>query len=200
MAAEWAARWCLYAARIAWDRSCRGWLSLSRRLESAESVCGNEHVASTPMAGEPRRVAAGRACARKPWKRCLRPGCRRFHHAGPATAGPAMPGVRHPGRARAQRLITGALLCAIAVVCTILALNGQLTLAKHLIGVRTAGSTAPQANTIGSAPPAAQPLVDARRRRASILEALLRRGKHLGGGFARRGPAPHRRPPAAMPA
>jgi len=73
-----------------------------------------------------------------------------------ATAGAAMPGVRRPGRARAQRLITWALLCAIAAVCTTLALNGQLTL-EHLIGVRTAGSTAPQTSAIGSAPPT-QPL------------------------------------------
>jgi hypothetical protein len=70
----------------------------------------------------------------------------------PATVGPAMPGVRRPGPARAQRLITGVLLCAIAAVCTMLALNGQLTV-EHLIGVRTAGSTAPQASTIGSALP-----------------------------------------------
>src|ERR1700689_467317 len=57
-----------------------------------------------------------------------------------ATAGAAIPG-RRSGRARAQRLITIALLCAIAAVCTTLALNGQLTV-EHLIGVRTAGSTA----------------------------------------------------------
>jgi S-formylglutathione hydrolase FrmB len=74
-----------------------------------------------------------------------------------ATVGPAMPGVRRPGRARAQRLITVALLCAIAAVCTTLALNGQLTV-EHLIGVRTAGSTALQATTISSGTPT-QPLL-----------------------------------------
>jgi enterochelin esterase-like enzyme len=70
-------------------------------------------------------------------------------HLEPATVGPAMPGVRRRGRARAQTLITGALLCAIAAVCTTLALNGQLTV-EHLIGVRTAGSTTLQATTISS--------------------------------------------------
>ncbi len=73
----------------------------------------------------------------------------------PATAGPAMPAARR-GRARAQRLITIALLCAIAAVCTALALNGQLTV-EQLIGVRTAGSSAPGASTVDTAPPA-QPL------------------------------------------
>jgi len=43
--------------------------------------------------------------------------------AGTSDVGPAMPGARHPGRARAQRLITAALLCAIAAVCTTLALT-----------------------------------------------------------------------------
>jgi len=74
-----------------------------------------------------------------------------------ATVGPAMPGVGRPGRARAQTLITGALLCAIAAVCTTLALNGQLTV-EHLIGVRTAGSTTLQATTISSGTPT-QPLL-----------------------------------------
>src|SRR5271166_3495510 len=78
-----------------------------------------------------------------------------------ATVGPVIPGarppVRHPGRARAQRLITGALLCALAAVCTTLALHGQLTV-EHLIGVRTAEPTTLQATTIGSAP-LAQPLL-----------------------------------------
>jgi hypothetical protein len=73
-----------------------------------------------------------------------------------ATAGAAIPG-RRSGRARAQRLITIALLCAIAAVCTTLALNGQLTV-EHLIGVRTAGSTALQATTISSSTPT-QPLL-----------------------------------------
>ena len=57
----------------------------------------------------------------------------------PATAGAAMPTARRSGRVRAHRLITGALLCAIAAVCATLALHGQLT-AEHLIGIRTAGS------------------------------------------------------------
>jgi hypothetical protein len=59
----------------------------------------------------------------------------------PATAGAAMPGARRSGRVRAHRLITGALLCAIAAVCVTLALHGQLTV-EHLIGIRTAGSAA----------------------------------------------------------
>jgi hypothetical protein len=75
----------------------------------------------------------------------------------PATVGPAMPGVRRPGRARAQRLITGALLCAIAAVCTTLALNGQLTV-EHLIGLRTAGSAERVVPAIDSTAPPAQPL------------------------------------------
>jgi hypothetical protein len=74
-----------------------------------------------------------------------------------ATAGATMPPARHPGRARAQRLITVALLCAIAAVCTTLALNGQLTV-EHLIGVRTAGAAAEEATTISSAAPT-QPLL-----------------------------------------
>jgi hypothetical protein len=78
----------------------------------------------------------------------------------PATVGPAMPGVRRPGRARAQRLITGALLCAIAAVCTTLALNGQMTV-EHLIGIRSAGSAAQEATTISSAAPT-QPLLTLR--------------------------------------
>ena len=64
------------------------------------------------------------------------------------------------GRARAQRLITAALLCAIAAVCTTLALNGQLTV-EHLIGVRTAGAAAQEATTISSAAPT-QPLLTLR--------------------------------------
>jgi S-formylglutathione hydrolase FrmB len=78
----------------------------------------------------------------------------------PATVGPAAPGARQPGRARAHRLITGTLLCAIAAVCSALALNGQLTV-EHLIGVRTAGSAALGAPAISSAPPA-QPLATLR--------------------------------------
>jgi hypothetical protein len=78
-----------------------------------------------------------------------------------ATAGAVIPGARPParrsGRARAQRLITAALLCAIAAVCTMLALNGQLTV-EHLIGVRTAGAAAQEATTISSAAPT-QPLL-----------------------------------------
>jgi enterochelin esterase-like enzyme len=72
----------------------------------------------------------------------------------PATAGAAIPGARRPGRVRAHRLITGALLCAIAAVCAALALNGQLTV-EHLIGVRTAGSSVQNAPPINEA--AAQP-------------------------------------------
>jgi hypothetical protein len=79
----------------------------------------------------------------------------------PATVGPAMPGVRRPGRARAQRLITGALLCAIAAVCTTLALNGQLTV-EHLIGLRTAGSAEQVVPSIDSTAPPAQPLTTLR--------------------------------------
>jgi hypothetical protein len=74
----------------------------------------------------------------------------------PATAGAATPGARRPARVRAHRLITGALLCAIAVVCTTLALNGQLTV-EHLIGIRTAGSAVQDATAIDEGPPA-QPL------------------------------------------
>jgi hypothetical protein len=57
----------------------------------------------------------------------------------PATAGAAIPEGHRSGRVRAHRLITGALLCAIAAVCVTLALHGQLTV-EHLIGIRTAGS------------------------------------------------------------
>lgn len=60
------------------------------------------------------------------------------------------------GRARAQRLITIVLLCAIAAVCTTLALNGQLTV-EQLIGVRAVGSSAPGA-TVVDTPPPTQPL------------------------------------------
>jgi len=72
----------------------------------------------------------------------------------PATVGAAIPGARRPGRVRAHRLITGALLCAIAAVCAALALNGQLTM-EHLTGVRTAGSSAQDTTPINEA--AAQP-------------------------------------------
>jgi hypothetical protein len=77
----------------------------------------------------------------------------------PATAGAAVPAARR-GRARAQRLITTALLCAIAAVCTTLALNGQLTV-EHLIVVRTADAAAQEATTISSAAPT-QPLLTLR--------------------------------------
>lgn len=76
----------------------------------------------------------------------------------PATAGAVIPGarspVRRPGRVRAHRLITGALLCALAAVCATLALNGQLTV-EHLIGIRTAGSATQDARTIGADAPGA---------------------------------------------
>jgi enterochelin esterase-like enzyme len=71
----------------------------------------------------------------------------------PAIVGPATSGARRPGRARAHRLITGTLLCALAAVCAALALNGQLTV-ERLIGVRTAGSPQQVAPAIGSAAPA----------------------------------------------
>jgi enterochelin esterase-like enzyme len=58
----------------------------------------------------------------------------------PATAGAAMPGAGRPGRVRAHRLITGTLLCALAMVCATLALHGQLTV-EHLLGFRTAVPT-----------------------------------------------------------
>lgn len=74
----------------------------------------------------------------------------------PAIVGPAMPRARRPGRARAHRLITGTLLCALVAVCAALALNGQLTV-ERLIGVRTARSAELQAPAISSPPPT-QPL------------------------------------------
>jgi hypothetical protein len=67
----------------------------------------------------------------------------------PATAGAAIPSARRPARVRAHRLITGTLLCAIAVVCATLALNGQLTV-EHLIGIRTAASAAQNAIVEGT--------------------------------------------------
>jgi enterochelin esterase-like enzyme len=74
----------------------------------------------------------------------------------PATAGAVIPGARPParrsGRVRAHRLITGALLCAIAAVCATLALNGQLTV-EHLIGLRTTGSATQQNAAINEGAP-----------------------------------------------
>jgi enterochelin esterase-like enzyme len=77
----------------------------------------------------------------------------------PATAGAVIPGAHPParrtGRVRAHRLITGALLCAIAAVCATLALHGQLTV-EHLIGIRTAEPAAQQGATgidEGATPP-----------------------------------------------
>ena len=139
--------------RIAWDRSCRGWLSCSAAL-NLPNVCGNEHVASTPMAGEPRRVElAGHA-------RGSRGSAASGLGAGVSTAlGSSDRRRGDAARAHGARGRSGdhdALLCAIAAVCTTLALNGQLTV-EHLIGVRTAGSTAPRADR-RRLRPAAQPL------------------------------------------
>jgi enterochelin esterase-like enzyme len=58
----------------------------------------------------------------------------------PATAGASIPSARRSGRVRAHRLITGTLLCVLAMVCGTLALNGQLTV-EHLLGFRAAVPT-----------------------------------------------------------
>ncbi len=69
----------------------------------------------------------------------------------PAVAGSAAPATWQPGRARARRLIIGALLGALVAVCFALAQGGQLTLAG-LIGVHGAGTIEQEAPAISSAP------------------------------------------------
>jgi enterochelin esterase-like enzyme len=70
----------------------------------------------------------------------------------PAVAGPGSPALPAPGRARARRLITGALLGALAIVCIALAQGGQLTLAG-LIGSGSTAAVEQEAAAISSVSP-----------------------------------------------
>jgi len=70
----------------------------------------------------------------------------------PAVAGPGSRALPSPGRARARRLITGALLGALAIVCIALAQGGQLTLAG-LIGSGGTAAVEQEAPAISSVSP-----------------------------------------------
>ena len=107
----------------------------------------------------------------------------------PATAGAALPAhARRTGRVRAHRLITGALLCAIAAVCATLALNGQLTV-EHLIGIRTAATAAQDAPRQPARRRSAPPLTLQGGQRGRGRE-LDRDGELRLGGIARNGLVP----------
>jgi Putative esterase len=69
----------------------------------------------------------------------------------PAVARPAAPAPLAPGRVRARRLVIGALLGALLLVCVALAEGGQLTLAD-LIGAQRAAAVEQEAPAISSAP------------------------------------------------
>jgi len=71
----------------------------------------------------------------------------------PVARTPPAPASWQPQRARTRRLITGALLGALAAVCIALAHNGQLTLAG-VIGVGNAPAVEQEAPAISSTPPA----------------------------------------------
>jgi S-formylglutathione hydrolase FrmB len=71
----------------------------------------------------------------------------------PVVVGPPAPASWQPPRAGARRVVTGALLSAVAAVCVALAQGGQLTLAG-LIGTRGAAVADQEAPTISAAPPA----------------------------------------------
>ncbi len=68
----------------------------------------------------------------------------------PVAVGPPAPASWQPRRARARRLLTGALLSALAAVCVALAQGGQLTLAG-LIGERGGAVAEQEAPAIGVA-------------------------------------------------
>jgi Putative esterase len=68
-----------------------------------------------------------------------------------APAGPAAPTSWQPRRARARKLVTGALLSALAAVCVALAQSGQLPL-EGLVGVHTAVAGEQEAPAISSSP------------------------------------------------
>ncbi len=69
----------------------------------------------------------------------------------PAVVRPAAPASRQPGRARARRLVIGALLGALALVCVALAEGNQLTLGG-LVGAQSAAAVEQEAPAISSAP------------------------------------------------